>query len=167
MNLAAVDHDAGNLYEVNVPDAVTSTMPLMLPVPNVRPGIRPATYSAQMIAQQGDDLPVSALPIDGTYPTGTTQWEKRNLALEIPVWDPNICIQCGKCAMVCPHAVIRIKVAEPEVLADAPATLQDGTCPRYRMARACSTSSRSRRKTARAAASASTSARPRTSRQPT
>jgi len=78
----------------------------------------------QMIARKGDLLPVSALPIDGTYPSGTTQWEKRNLAEEIPVWDPNICIQCGKCAMVCPHAVIRIKAYDPAVLADAPATFK-------------------------------------------
>ena len=122
-NLAAVDATLANLYEVSVPDAVTSTLPLMSPVPDVAPEFV-QKVTAQMIARRGDDLPVSALPIDGTYPTGTTQWEKRNLALEIPVWDPNVCIQCGKCAMVCPHAVIRIKVAEPEVLADAPETFK-------------------------------------------
>ncbi len=122
-NLAAVDATLANLYEVTVPDVVTSTLPLMSPVPVVAPEFV-QKVTAQMIARRGDDLPVSALPIDGTYPTGTTQWEKRNLALEIPVWDPNICIQCGKCAMVCPHAVIRIKVAEPEVLANAPATFK-------------------------------------------
>ena len=64
------------------------------------------------------------MPVDGTYPTGTTQWEKRNIALEVPVWDPNICIQCGKCVMVCPHAVIRAKVYEPGELADAPETFK-------------------------------------------
>ncbi len=66
-----------------------------------------------MIAGEGDDLPVSALPVDGTYPSGTARWEKRNIALEMPVWDPDICIQCGKCVMVCPHAVIRQKVYDP------------------------------------------------------
>ena len=66
-----------------------------------------------MIAGNGDDLPVSALPVDGTYPSGTACWEKRNIGLEMPVWDPDICIQCGKCVMVCPHAVIRMKVYDP------------------------------------------------------
>ncbi|HEU5090806.1 MAG TPA: pyruvate:ferredoxin (flavodoxin) oxidoreductase, partial [Roseiflexaceae bacterium] len=75
---------------------------------------------APMIAGNGDQLPVSALPCDGTYPTGTTQWEKRNIALEIPVWDEALCIQCGKCAFVCPHAVIRTKVYPADALADAP-----------------------------------------------
>ena len=65
---------------------------------------------AQIIAGNGDDLPVSAMPIDGTFPTATAQWEKRNIALEIPVWDEALCIQCGKCVLVCPHAVIRAKV---------------------------------------------------------
>nr|MBA2393593.1 2-oxoacid:acceptor oxidoreductase family protein [Ktedonobacteraceae bacterium] len=77
-----------------------------------------------MIAGNGDDLPVSKLPIDGTYPSGTAQWEKRNLALEIPVWDPDICIQCGKCVMVCPHSVIRMKVYDSTELTGAPETFQ-------------------------------------------
>ena len=75
-------------------------------------------------AGRGDELPVSAFPVDGTFPTGTAKWEKRNLALEIPAWDPNICIQCGKCAMVCPHAVIRIKVYDSKELEHAPATFK-------------------------------------------
>ena len=70
-------------------------------------------FTARIIAGEGDDLPVSAMPLDGTFPTGTAQWEKRNIALEIPGWDEELCIQCGKCVLVCPHAVIRAKVYEP------------------------------------------------------
>jgi pyruvate-ferredoxin/flavodoxin oxidoreductase len=75
-----------------------------------------------MIAGEGDELPVSALPVDGTYPSGTARWEKRNIALEMPVWDPDLCIQCGKCVMVCPHSVIREKVYDPAKLEGAPDT---------------------------------------------
>jgi pyruvate-ferredoxin/flavodoxin oxidoreductase len=77
-----------------------------------------------MILGNGDDLPVSALPVDGTFPTGTAQWEKRNIALEIPEWDEKICIQCGKCVLVCPHAVIRAKIYDSGLLKDAPATFK-------------------------------------------
>ncbi len=77
-----------------------------------------------MLAGKGDLLPVSAFPVDGTWPTATAQWEKRNIALEIPVWDPKICIQCNQCALVCPHAAIRAKVYEPAALAGAPATFK-------------------------------------------
>ena len=84
-----------------------------------------------MIAFDGDNVPVSALPVDGTFPTGTSQWEKRNIALEIPVWEPNLCIQCGKCALVCPHAVIRTKIYEPVLLSGAPATFKS-TEARYK-----------------------------------
>ena len=73
---------------------------------------------------RGDELPVSAFPVDGTFPTGTARWEKRNLALEIPAWDTTTCIQCGKCAMVCPHSVIRIKVYDGKLLASAPETFK-------------------------------------------
>ena len=81
--------------------------------------------TAVMMADKGDLLPVSAFPVDGTWPTGTTQWEKRNIALEIPVWDAAICIQCNKCAMVCPHAAIRAKVYEPAEPGKAPRHLQE------------------------------------------
>jgi pyruvate-ferredoxin/flavodoxin oxidoreductase len=121
MNLKAVDTTLDNLFEVSVPTAVTSSFDLIPPVPSCAPDFVRGVLG-EMIARRGDLLPVSALPIDGTYPTGTSQYEKRNLALEIPVWDPNVCIQCGKCAMVCPHAVIRIKAYEPEHLEGAPAT---------------------------------------------
>ena len=77
-----------------------------------------------MIAGEGDDLPVSAMPVDGTFPTGTAQWEKRNIALEIPVWDEDLCIQCGKCVLVCPHAVIRAKVYDAALLEGAPPTFK-------------------------------------------
>jgi pyruvate-ferredoxin/flavodoxin oxidoreductase len=80
--------------------------------------------TAVMMAGKGDLLPVSAFPVDGTFPTGTTRWEKRNIATEIPVWDEVLCIQCNKCAMVCPHAAIRAKVYEPGRLAEAPSTFK-------------------------------------------
>ena len=89
--------------------------------PRRRARLRAATSLARIIAGDGDDLPVSAMPIDGTFPTGTAQWEKRNIALEIPVWDEELCIQCGKCVLVCPHAVIRAKVYDDSYLGDAPA----------------------------------------------
>src|SRR5688572_22880895 len=77
--------------------------------------------TAEMIAGRGDLLPVSAFPEDGTYPVGTTRWEKRNIAQDVPVWEPDLCIECGKCVMVCPHSTIRAKVCSPADLNDAPA----------------------------------------------
>ncbi len=123
MNLKAVDNTLDNLFEVRVPETITSTVAMISPVPETAPAFVRDVLGT-MIARRGDHLPVSAMPIDGTYPSGTTQYEKRNLAQEIPVWDPDICIQCGKCAMVCPHAVIRIKAYQPELLADAPPTFK-------------------------------------------
>jgi pyruvate-ferredoxin/flavodoxin oxidoreductase len=149
-NFKAVDETLAHLYEVSVPAAVkvvtvvaqagsddqpTSfsqqnghTRRVPLPMLTRRPPV-PAEAPAfvrqvlgPMIAGEGDTLPVSALPCDGTYPSGTACWEKRNIALELPVWDPDICIQCGKCVMVCPHAVIRMKVYDPTNLKDAPET---------------------------------------------
>jgi pyruvate-ferredoxin/flavodoxin oxidoreductase len=123
MNLRAVDNTLDNLFEVQIPSEVTNNLAMIPPVPDTAPDFV-RDVLGMMIARRGDEIPVSAMPIDGTYPTGTTQWEKRNIAQEIPVWDPNICIQCGKCALVCPHSVIRIKVYEPALMENAPETFK-------------------------------------------
>ncbi len=123
MNYNAVDRTLENLHEVKVPDKVTSTLEMRPPVPREAPEFV-QRVTAEMIAGRGDRLPVSALPVDGTYPTGTTRWEKRNIALEIPEWDPDVCIQCGKCVLVCPHSVIRAKVYESASLENAPETFK-------------------------------------------
>ncbi len=122
-NFAAVDAALEHLHEVKVPDQVTSTFDLRPPVPPTAPKFV-QEVTAKMIAREGDSLPVSALPADGTYPSGTTKYEKRNIALEIPVWEPDLCIQCGKCVMICPHSVIRAKVVDPALLEDAPPTFK-------------------------------------------
>jgi pyruvate-ferredoxin/flavodoxin oxidoreductase len=118
-NFAAVDAALADLYEVKVPSTVTSELELRLPVSSMAPEFV-QKVTGRMIAGFGDELPVSALPVDGTYPSGTTQWEKRNIAVEIPEWDPSVCIQCDKCVLVCPHAVIRAKVYDPQALNGAP-----------------------------------------------
>ena len=121
-NMKAVDETLAHLHEVKIPASVTSKsqIPAAFPgAPKFEHDVLGAIY-----AGKGDDLPVSAFSCDGTFPTGTAKWEKRNLALEIPAWDSKICIQCGKCAMVCPHAVIRIKVYDSKELAKAPATFK-------------------------------------------
>ncbi len=127
-NFAAVDQALAHLHEVQIPKVGRALLPTEMAHTSVCPTSSAPEFVrnviAPMMAGLGDTLPVSALPIDGTYPTGTAQWEKRNLAQEIPVWEPEICIQCGKCVMVCPHAVIRAKVVEPERLAEAPAALK-------------------------------------------
>ncbi|MEA3308072.1 MAG: pyruvate:ferredoxin (flavodoxin) oxidoreductase [Chloroflexota bacterium] len=119
MNYMAVDQALENLHQIEVPAEATSTIE-MPPVVSPEAPEFVQTVTAQIIARKGDDLPVSALPADGTYPTATTQWEKRNVAMEIPVWDPDLCIQCGKCVMACPHAAIRMKMYDPALLEDAP-----------------------------------------------
>ncbi len=123
MNLRVVDNTLDRLHEVRVPERTTSTVDLLPPLVGNPPEFVRRVLG-EMTARRGDALPVSAFPVDGTYPTATAQYEKRNLALEIPVWEPDICIQCGKCAMVCPHAVIRIKAYQPDLLAEAPTTFK-------------------------------------------
>ncbi|MCA9402177.1 MAG: pyruvate:ferredoxin (flavodoxin) oxidoreductase [Candidatus Omnitrophica bacterium] len=126
-NFEAVDHTLANLFEIDVPAKVTSDREFQPAVVAEAPEfVRKVT--AKMMARQGDLLPVSCLPDDGTYPTGTAKWERRNIAQEIPVWDPDICIQCGKCVAVCPHAVIRTKIYEPAALNGAPATFKTTQC---------------------------------------
>src|SRR5262249_848308 len=114
-NFAAVDAALDHLVEVQVPAEPTSTLQLPRPLPRAAPEFV-QNVIGPMIAGNGDTLPVSAVPVDGTYPSGTAKWEKRNIALEIPVWDKDICIQCGKCVLVCPHSVIRSKVYDPALL---------------------------------------------------
>ncbi len=122
-NFEAVDATIVNLFEVKVPATVTSKMVRRSAVPSNAPDFV-KNVLGPMITFDGDDLPVSAMPIDGSYPLATTQWEKRNIALDIPVWEADLCIQCGKCVMVCPHAVIRHKVYDEKLLADAPETFK-------------------------------------------
>jgi pyruvate-ferredoxin/flavodoxin oxidoreductase len=119
-NYAAVDASLNHLQEVKVPEKVTALFDLRPPVSAAAPAFV-RDVLAQIIAGNGDDLPVSAMPIDGTFPSATAQWEKRNIALEIPVWDEELCIQCGKCVLVCPHSVIRAKVYDDSYLGNAPA----------------------------------------------
>lgn len=123
-NWAAVDAALSHLFEVNVPVLAGACNGECSKIPSAVSSSAPEfvrKVTAEIIAGRGDDLPVSALPFDGTWPTATSQWEKRNISLEIPVWEPDLCIECGKCMLVCPHAVIRAKTAAPEALADAPA----------------------------------------------
>ncbi len=122
-NFEAVDQTLENLHEVKVPAKATSTSMRRPVVPNEAPEFV-KNVLAPIIAFDGNDVPVSAMPVDGTFPSGTTQWEKRNLALEIPVWVPDLCIQCGKCIIVCPHAVIRQKIFDDKLLAGAPETFK-------------------------------------------
>ena len=123
MNLNAVDQALAYLFEVKIPKEV-SPRPHLQPSPLAKAPPFVRDVLGKMIAGRGDEIPVSALPVDGTFPTGTSRWEKRNLSLEVPVWDPDICIQCGKCVLVCPHAVIRSKVYEPSFLTSAPASFR-------------------------------------------
>ena len=122
-NFEAVDATIVNLHEVTVPAKVSSKMTRRAAVPSNAPDFV-KNVLGPMITFDGDSLPVSAMPNDGSYPLATTQWEKRNIALDIPVWEADLCIQCGKCVMVCPHAVIRHKVYDEKLVANAPETFK-------------------------------------------
>lgn len=122
-NYAAVDAALDHLYEVDYPQEVTSTIEM----PPLMSGDAPEfvqKVTSPIFGGDGDNLPVSAMPVDGTFPTATSQWEKRNIALSIPVWEPDACIQCGKCSAVCPHASIRMKIVEGAALDKAPAAFK-------------------------------------------
>jgi pyruvate-ferredoxin/flavodoxin oxidoreductase len=122
-NFKAVEQTLANLFEVKVPGAPEGRLERPPVVPVEAPEFV-QKFTARIIANEGDSLPVSAFPVDGTFPTGTAQWEKRNIALEIPSWSPEICIQCGKCSISCPHAAIRIKVYDAKHLEKAPPTFK-------------------------------------------
>jgi pyruvate-ferredoxin/flavodoxin oxidoreductase len=122
-NFAAVDAAVAALHKVTLPDKATATFDLLPMLPKEAPEF---VYNVlgMMAAGKGDSLPVSALEAGGTFPTGTAKWEKRNIAQMIPVWDKDLCIQCGKCVIVCPHAVIRSKVYDSALLSNAPETFK-------------------------------------------
>jgi pyruvate-ferredoxin/flavodoxin oxidoreductase len=122
-NHAAVDRAQEGLHRIEVPERVTSTRELPAPVPAHAPEFV-RTVIAEMMAGRGDALPVSALPVDGTYPSGTTAYEKRNVSDLVAVWDDDLCIQCGNCSFVCPHGVIRSRYYEPSRLEGAPEGFQ-------------------------------------------
>ena len=129
-NFAAVDASLANLQEVDVPEKASSTFDILPSVSSQAPLFVRDVLGA-MISGKGDSLPVSALPPGGTFPTGTSKWDKRNIAQEIPVWDEPLCIQCGKCVLVCPHSVIRAKVYDSSLLAKAPSAFKSAK-PRWR-----------------------------------
>jgi pyruvate-ferredoxin/flavodoxin oxidoreductase len=122
-NIAAIDLALGATAEVKYPGQATSKHSMKSPVPATAPAFVREVLG-EMIALRGESVPVSKMPLDGTFPSGTTKYEKRNIAEKIPVWNADICIQCGNCTMVCPHAVIRLKAYAPEALKGAPATFK-------------------------------------------
>jgi pyruvate-ferredoxin/flavodoxin oxidoreductase len=120
LNNKAVDGAIDRMHEVKVPAKVTSKIQMPPAVPAEAPEFV-QTVTAEMMAMRGDALPVSKMPVDGRFPVGTTKFEKRNIAVNVPIWQPELCLQCGMCSFVCPHAAIRIKAYDPKQLADAPA----------------------------------------------
>ncbi|WFB34559.1 pyruvate:ferredoxin (flavodoxin) oxidoreductase [Kiritimatiellota bacterium B12222] len=121
-NFAAVDHSLAHLQQVQIPLDINGHE-----LPSVVSDEAPdfvKDVTATLLADRGDDLPVSKMSVDGTFPVGTTKWEKRNIALQVPVWDPEVCTQCGMCSMVCPHGVIRSRTYDASRLADAPETFK-------------------------------------------
>ncbi len=122
-NFRAVDQTLENLHQIEVPGKVTSEIELPPIVSDKAPDYVKDVL-AMIMEGKGDDVPVSGMPVDGTFPSGTTQWEKRNIALEIPEWDPEVCIQCNKCTMVCPHATIRVKVYPKSYTENTPETFK-------------------------------------------
>jgi pyruvate-ferredoxin/flavodoxin oxidoreductase len=129
-NNAAVDQTLAHLGEVEIPGRVSALFD-MLPAVSPQAPLFVRNVLGSIVTGNGDSLPVSAMPIDGTFPTGTAMWEKRNIAKEIPVWDAELCIQCGKCVLVCPHAVIRAKVYDSPLLQNSPETFKSAK-PRWR-----------------------------------
>ncbi|MFH1194710.1 MAG: pyruvate:ferredoxin (flavodoxin) oxidoreductase [bacterium] len=125
-NFEAVDQTLAHLHKVEVPAVATSSI-ILPPIVSDNAPDYVKNVLGLMMKGKGDDVKVSEMPIDGTFPSGTTQWEKRNIALEVPEWDPEVCIQCGKCAMVCPHATIRIKAYSKDLLKDVPPTFKSIT----------------------------------------
>ncbi len=125
-NYEAVDQTLSELHEIAYTENANSELTLREAVSGKAPEFV-KNVLGPMVVYEGDSVPVSAMPHDGTFPTATSQWEKRNIALDIPVWDPDICIQCGKCVFVCPHAVIRMKVYDGQLLDEAPETFKSTT----------------------------------------
>jgi len=123
MNNEAVDAALDKIYEVTVPAQATSDIHMHKMVPDDAPAFV-KEVTAEIMAGRGDELPVSKMPVDGKFPTATTKYEKRNIAVHIPVWEEDVCIQCGQCSLVCPHAAIRIKAYDPKYLDKAPATFK-------------------------------------------
>ncbi|QLE39844.1 pyruvate:ferredoxin (flavodoxin) oxidoreductase [Nostoc sp. C052] len=125
MNLQAVDNTLDNLHKVDVPQAINN---LKSKIQNPKLLDSAPEFVREVLGKimiwEGDDLPVSTLPVDGTFPVGTAKWEKRNVAEEIPVWEPDVCVQCGKCVMVCPHSAIRAKAYQADELVNAPGTFK-------------------------------------------
>ncbi len=123
LNFTAIDETLASLHQVNLPLTVSSVFDIKSTIRATAPDFV-KRVTGEIIAGYGNELPVSVMPIDGTFPTGTAQYEKRNLALEIPVWETDLCTQCGKCVMVCPHAVIRSKIFETDQLVNPPDTFK-------------------------------------------